>query len=108
MLQLRSIFLGKPLQAPASPTPAAAQPQEEIKEENAMLMEEEEEDIDGAPMSGDEKDDEDLDGIPLDGAALIKGALMRAMPDKKATAGRAHDHGADSSYSDDIDGVPCK
>lgn len=88
-----------------------------------------EEDIDGAPLSGDEKDYEDLDGVPLDGAALLKGVLMRALPDKKpqqrlnqkisTSIGQKHDeelsaNNANSStsvvedYSDDIDGVPCK
>uniref|UniRef100_T1GB03 CWF21 domain-containing protein n=1 Tax=Megaselia scalaris TaxID=36166 RepID=T1GB03_MEGSC len=42
---------------------------------------EEPEDIDGAPLSGDEKDDEDLDGVPLDGAALLKSAMLRGMSD---------------------------
>lgn len=89
------------------------------------------EDIDGAPLSGDEKDDEDLDGVPLDGAALLKGVLMRALPEKNQpprsqqitqTPSRKRTHEMKSTvvntpgssisvvedYSDDIDGVPCK
>lgn len=89
--------------------------------------------IDGAPLSGDEKDDEDLDGVPLDGAALLKSAMMRGIPSTAATAspnrlavGSAaseakialHRRGGgplealqagdenDSDYDDDIDGVP--
>ncbi|KNC25968.1 hypothetical protein FF38_08323 [Lucilia cuprina] len=96
LAQLRLIFLGKQNQAPATPPP-----QEEVKEL------EEEEDIDGAPMSGDEKDDEDLDGVPLDGAALLKGVLMRGLPDtKKSTPHRSQDVSCDADYNDDIDGVP--
>ncbi|XP_037821310.1 U2 snRNP-associated SURP motif-containing protein [Lucilia sericata] len=96
LAQLRSIFLGKQNQTPATPPP-----QEEVKEM------EEEEDIDGAPMSGDEKDDEDLDGVPLDGAALLKGVLMRGLPDtKKSTPRRSQDVSCDADYNDDIDGVP--
>lgn len=60
-------------------------------------------------MSGDEKDDEDLDGIPLDGAALLKSALMRGLPEamsiQKSTPTR---RGAGIEEDDDIDGVPCK
>lgn len=40
--------------------------------------------------------DEDIDGVPLDGAALLKGALMRGIPTPEHTD------------EDDIDGVPCK
>ncbi|TMW39803.1 hypothetical protein DOY81_015117, partial [Sarcophaga bullata] len=95
LAQLRSIFLGK--QIPPSPPP------EEVKEI------EEEEDIDGAPLSGDEKDDEDLDGIPLDGAALLKGVLMRGLPDKqKTTPLRSQEVSRDAEYNDDIDGIPSK
>ncbi|KAM7345527.1 U2 snRNP-associated SURP motif-containing protein isoform 2-T2 [Cochliomyia hominivorax] len=93
LAQLRSIFLGK---QPASPPPA-----EDVKEV------EEEEDIDGAPLSGDEKDDEDLDGVPLDGAALLKGVLMRGLPDtQKTTPKRSQDVSRDADYNDDIDGIP--
>lgn len=57
-------------------------------------------------MSGDEKDDEDLDGIPLDGAALLKSALMRGLPEamsiQKSTPTRCG-----IEEDDDIDGVPC-
>lgn len=87
-------------------------------------------DLDGAPLSGDEKDDEDLDGVPLDGAALLKSALMRGIPSgsgNTASPGRlaagaaelpkptvVHRRGTlevgrdveDSDYDDDIDGVP--
>lgn len=78
-------------------------------------------DIDGAPISGDEKEDEDLDGIPLDGAALRKSAMMRGIPGASGTAStqspsrsseqhlniQQTDHSQDDSdYDDDIDGVP--
>ncbi|XP_065367356.1 U2 snRNP-associated SURP motif-containing protein [Calliphora vicina] len=96
LAQLRSIFLGKQYQAPVTPPPP-----EEVKEI------EEEEDIDGAPLSGDEKDDEDLDGVPLDGAALLKGVLMRGLPDtQKNTPRRSQDVSCDADYNDDIDGIP--
>lgn len=80
-------------------------------------------DIDGAPISGDEKEDEDLDGIPLDGAALRKSAMMRGIPGASGTTStqspslsteqhpniRLTDHSQDDSdYDDDIDGVPSK
>lgn len=71
-------------------------------------------DIDGAPLSADEKDDEDLDGVPLDGAALLKGALLRGIPDGKpmsrGTPMRMQDNSHDYSDpdDDDIDGIPCK
>ena len=51
--------------------------------------------IDGAPMSGGEL--EDLDGIPLDGAALLKGAL-RNMPGTGVPSRVIPD--------EDLDGVP--
>uniref|UniRef100_A0A0K8V8T1 U2 snRNP-associated SURP motif-containing protein n=1 Tax=Bactrocera latifrons TaxID=174628 RepID=A0A0K8V8T1_BACLA len=70
-------------------------------------VEELQDDIDGAPLSGDEKDDEDLDGIPLDGAALLKSALMRGLPEamsiQKTTPTR---RGTGIEEDDDIDGVP--
>lgn len=56
------------------------------------------ENVDGVPLS--DKEDEDLDGVPLDGAALLKGALMRGIPTPEK-----EDH---SDYDDDIDGVPRK
>lgn len=56
------------------------------------------ENVDGVPLS--DKEDEDLDGVPLDGAALLKGALMRGIPTPEK-----EEH---SDYDDDIDGVPCK
>lgn len=68
-------------------------------------------DIDGAPMSGDEKEDEDLDGIPLDGAALLKSAMMRGIPAASSPGRdnqRGQDNSQDSDYDDDIDGVPCR
>lgn len=90
--KLKAIFLGLP------------SPDEEKKEE-------EDPDIDGAPISGDEKDDEDLNGVPLDGAALLKGALMRALPEsmpiqKDTVLQRPNEHNCDEDYDDDIDGVP--
>lgn len=54
------------------------------------------ENMDGVPLS--DKEDEDLDGVPLDGAALLKGALMRGIPTPER-----EEH---SDYDDDIDGVP--
>lgn len=76
---------------------------------------EERDDIDGAPLSGDEKEDEDLDGVPLDGAALLKSALMRGISsDAQAPSrGTPIQHGQDTSRDlsdseDDIDGFPCK
>ncbi|XP_011196659.2 U2 snRNP-associated SURP motif-containing protein isoform X2 [Zeugodacus cucurbitae] len=93
LAKLKSVFLGK--QIASSPPP--------IEE----AIEEVHDDIDGAPLSGDEKDDEDLDGIPLDGAALLKSALMRGLPEamsiQKSTPTR---RGADIEEDDDIDGVP--
>ncbi|KAJ8670800.1 hypothetical protein QAD02_002059 [Eretmocerus hayati] len=54
-----------------------------------------EEDIDGAPLSDVDGDAiEDLDGVPLDGAALLKGAIKLGLTQRTP-----------SSY-DDIDGVP--
>ncbi|XP_018796084.1 PREDICTED: U2 snRNP-associated SURP motif-containing protein [Bactrocera latifrons] len=93
LAKLKSIFLGKQI-APSPP------PIEEAVEEL-------QDDIDGAPLSGDEKDDEDLDGIPLDGAALLKSALMRGLPEamsiQKTTPTR---RGTGIEEDDDIDGVP--
>lgn len=76
-------------------------------------------DIDGAPLSGDEKDDEDLDGVPLDGAALLKSAMMRGLPGTQNLQSPARLGGGDqlgrmqaareeSDYEDDIDGIPSK
>lgn len=56
------------------------------------------ENVDGVPLS--DKEDEDLDGVPLDGAALLKGALLRGIP--------TPERDENSDYDDDIDGVPCK
>lgn len=77
------------------------------------IVEQIDHDIDGAPLSGDEKEDEDLDGIPLDGAALLKGALLRGIPDAKppnrGTPLRMQENSQDmSDQDDDIDGIPCK
>lgn len=44
-------------------------------------------------------EDEDLDGTPLDGAALLKGALMRGIPTPEERS---------DAEEDDIDGVPCE
>lgn len=83
-------------------------------------------DIDGAPLSGDDKEEEDLDGVPLDGAALLKSALARrdfaqgpvvrspgtgrSKPQPVATSedidGVPLGGGANDDYDDDIDGVP--
>lgn len=60
-------------------------------------------------MSAEEKDDEDLDGIPLDGAALLKGVLMRGLPEtQKTTPRRSQDVSRDAEYNDDIDGIPSR
>lgn len=81
-----------------------------LKDEKATAV-----DIDGAPLSGDEKDDEDLDGVPLDGAALLKSAMMRGLPGTQNTqsparlgdqTGRLAAARDDSDYDDDIDGIP--
>ncbi|XP_012153854.1 U2 snRNP-associated SURP motif-containing protein isoform X1 [Megachile rotundata] len=56
---------------------------------------ENDEDIDGAPLSDVDGDGgEDLDGVPLDGAALLKGAMKHGLTPQTT-----------SNY-DDIDGVP--
>ncbi|KAG7205662.1 hypothetical protein KM043_007613 [Ampulex compressa] len=56
---------------------------------------ENDEDIDGAPLSDIDGDGgEDLDGVPLDGAALLKGAMKHGLTPQTTT-----------NY-DDIDGVP--
>lgn len=64
------------------------------------------------PLSGDERDDEDLDGVPLDGAALIKSALLRGIPEAQAvikdTPTRVQETSQDADYDDDIDGIPSK
>jgi len=92
LARLKCTFLGKQLA--------------QITEEPKPIIEET--DLDGAPLSGDDKEDEDLDGIPLDGAALLKSALLRsnaitdAMPLQKDVLGRRDE------IHDDIDGVPCK
>jgi len=58
---------------------------------------ENDEDIDGAPLSDVDGDGtEDLDGVPLDGAALLKGAMKHGLTSQTT-----------SNY-DDIDGVPSK
>lgn len=64
-------------------------------------------DIDGNPISDDDKDDEDLDGIPLDGAALLKSAMIRGIPGANPADNRMREMERDSE-DDDIDGVPCK
>lgn len=78
-------------------------------------VEEIEYDIDGAPLSDEENEDEDVDGFPLDGAALLKGALLRGIPEAKSLSrgsprGEMHmqDESRDmSDADDDIDGIPC-
>ncbi|GAB0097515.1 U2 snRNP-associated SURP motif-containing protein [Sergentomyia squamirostris] len=88
LLKLRNTFLGQP-----------------------MVAAEDAEEIDGAPLSGDEKDDEDLDGVPLDGAALLKSAMLRGLPDMMASDSGTRSsvlerNNHDSDVDDDIDGVP--
>lgn len=64
-------------------------------------------DLDGAPLSGDEKEDEDLDGIPLDGAALLKSALARRDFEPGPTVhSPSTGKGKSSRIIDDIDGIP--
>ncbi|XP_017002072.2 U2 snRNP-associated SURP motif-containing protein [Drosophila takahashii] len=96
MAQLTAKFLGKPYIMPVSSSPQA----EETRSDEAL-----DEDIDGAPLSGDEKDDEDLDGVPLDGAALLKSALKRAIPDADAATPKRETPRRDE-YLDEIDGIP--
>lgn len=77
-----------------------------IKLQNTFLglpvHEKVDDDVDGVPLS--DKEDEDLDGVPLDGAALLKGALLRGIPTESPPR---HNDGSED-YEDDIDGVPCK
>ncbi|XP_059613579.1 U2 snRNP-associated SURP motif-containing protein isoform X2 [Phlebotomus argentipes] len=83
-----------------------------LKLRNTFLgqIEEVVEELDGAPLSGDEKDDEDLDGVPLDGAALLKSAMLRGLPDIVASESGSRSamdrNSHDSDMDDDIDGVP--
>ncbi|XP_030379371.1 U2 snRNP-associated SURP motif-containing protein [Scaptodrosophila lebanonensis] len=95
--QLRAIFLGRQFVMQQPNTPPQV---EEARSEEAL-----DEDIDGAPLSGEEKDDEDLDGVPLDGAALLKGVLKRVLPESAAQQRDTPKH-RDVEYSDEIDGVP--
>ncbi|XP_037946449.1 U2 snRNP-associated SURP motif-containing protein [Teleopsis dalmanni] len=93
ILKLKSTFLG--ITIVASPVRTEEQKEEII------------EDIDGAPLSGDEKDDEDLDGVPLDGAALLKGALLRGLPDALPMKEEAFQRQSlEHDDYDDIDGMP--
>ncbi|EDW32826.1 GL10142 [Drosophila persimilis] len=93
LAQLRCKFLGKQYIIPPS------SPQmEESRSEEAV-----DEDIDGAPLSGDDKDDEDLDGVPLDGAALLKSALKLALPESLTPE---RDTPNREEYHDEIDGIP--
>ncbi|XP_016980599.2 U2 snRNP-associated SURP motif-containing protein isoform X1 [Drosophila rhopaloa] len=96
LAQLTAKFLGKPYVMPVSSSPQA----EETRSDEAL-----DEDIDGAPLSGEEKDDEDLDGVPLDGAALLKSALKRALPDPDAATPKRETPKREE-YLDEIDGVP--
>ena len=58
---------------------------------------ENEEDLDGAPLSDtDAEAVEDLDGVPLDGAALLKGAIKLGLTPQPGP------------QYDDIDGIPSK
>lgn len=52
-----------------------------------------------------------MDGVPLDGAALLKGVLMRTLPEtsqKNTPTRRSQEVSRDADYNDDIDGVPSK
>lgn len=79
------------------------QPPSPVQAEESRSEEALDEDIDGAPLSGEDKDDEDLDGVPLDGAALLKSALKLVLPDsgQRGTPKK-------EQYLDEIDGVPRK
>lgn len=70
LLKLQNTFLG-------------IQIQEDNQDGQQPALSDHEDDIDGVP-------------VPLDGAALLKGALMRGIPTPEHTD------------EDDIDGVPCK
>ncbi|EDW61359.2 U2 snRNP-associated SURP motif-containing protein [Drosophila virilis] len=94
--QLHAIFLGRQF-AVQSNSPVQA---DESRSEEAL-----DEDIDGAPLSGEEKDDEDLDGVPLDGAALLKSALKLVLPES-TVAMQQRDTPKREQYFDEIDGVP--
>ncbi|XP_062132261.1 U2 snRNP-associated SURP motif-containing protein isoform X1 [Drosophila sulfurigaster albostrigata] len=96
LTQLRSVFLGRQFALQSNSPPQA----EESRSEEAL-----DEDIDGAPLSGDDKDDEDLDGVPLDGAALLKSALKLVLPDS-ASAAQQRGTPKQEQYHDEIDGVP--
>ncbi|XP_058810364.1 U2 snRNP-associated SURP motif-containing protein isoform X1 [Phymastichus coffea] len=62
-----------------------------------------EEDIDGAPLSDVDNDaTEDLDGVPLDGAALLKGAMKHGLTPQTSN----YDDIDGVPMDDDIDGVP--
>ncbi|KAH8299955.1 hypothetical protein KR044_007950, partial [Drosophila immigrans] len=98
LTQLRSVFLGRQFASQINSPPQA----EESRSEEAL-----DEDIDGAPLSGDDKDDEDLDGVPLDGAALLKSALKLVLPES-ASAAQQRGTPKQEQYHDEIDGVPCK
>ncbi|KAH8355217.1 hypothetical protein KR093_009146, partial [Drosophila rubida] len=95
LTQLRSVFLGRQFASQINSPPQA----EESRSEEAV-----DEDIDGAPLSGDEKDDEDLDGVPLDGAALLKSALKLVLPESASAQQRGTPKA--EQYHDEIDGVP--
>ncbi|XP_011505510.1 PREDICTED: U2 snRNP-associated SURP motif-containing protein [Ceratosolen solmsi marchali] len=63
-----------------------------------------EEDIDGAPLSDVDGDIvEDLDGVPLDGAALLKGAMKHGLTPQTTSN---YDDIDGIPMDDDIDGVP--
>lgn len=68
-----------------------------LKLQNTFLgIQIQEDNQDGQQPSSDHEDDIDGVPVPLDGAALLKGALMRGIPTPEHTD------------EDDIDGVPCK
>lgn len=69
-----------------------------IKLQNTFLGVAMADDSNGGDGQPSEHEDEDIDGCPLDGAALLKGALMRGIqtpPEVK------------SDDDEDIDGIPC-
>ncbi|XP_017304880.1 U2 snRNP-associated SURP motif-containing protein [Diaphorina citri] len=72
LIKLQNVFLG-------------------LSDADANNGNEEDEDLDGAPLS--DVDGEDLDGVPLDGAALMKS--LQRLP-----------HSSSAPDEDDIDGVP--
>lgn len=109
---LKHLFLGgqTSLTTAATVPPAAAAAAADKSSSSSLLLLAD--DIDGAPLSGDEKEDEDLDGVPLDGAALLKkalaarGSFTHAPVVQSPPANRRVSRRTAVAVDDDIDGVP--